>query len=248
MANLDDRLIAVPDTDGELNLWLERLDELLIAVTLYGGDKDDPEPAPPPFGDSTALAAHHRSVGSVLAAERKDAPTPLAPDGRLELLPLRFVSLHAVDLATVGDALAEFGRAALRRTRHHRRRSSRPCVRTPPYRQRTRVRLHPCARPTGPRARPRHRATGDEARAGKRPRGADKLGLRRLRATHRPPHRNVPSRRSPREVPLPRLTAPSGGEPPARPASHDPADARRSDEQGRLRRVRKTTEGPAQAG
>jgi len=93
------RLVAIPDTDGELSLWLDRLEELLLTLSPLPGDPDDWEPPAPPLGDSTALAALQRLSTAVHDVERTDPPALIAPDGRFELVPLRFVVVDASDIA-----------------------------------------------------------------------------------------------------------------------------------------------------
>ncbi|HZT66127.1 MAG TPA: hypothetical protein VFA11_10100 [Acidimicrobiales bacterium] len=107
------RLVAVPDTEGELVYLLEGLEEVLLSLLPAEGDSDDWQPPGPPLGDGSALGALQRVGSEVRAAEREPVVQPLAPDGRFELVPLHFVRLDPADLATVGEALAELGRATL---------------------------------------------------------------------------------------------------------------------------------------
>jgi hypothetical protein len=109
----DTRLVAIPDTDGELVLWLDRLEELLITLSPLPGDPEDWEPPAPPLGDGSALAALQRLSVAVHAAERTEPPALIAPNGRFELVPLRFVRVDPADIARVADGLAALGRATL---------------------------------------------------------------------------------------------------------------------------------------
>jgi len=107
------RLVAIPDTEGDLVDLLEGLEEVLLSLLPAEGDGEDWEPAPGPLGDGSALEALQRVESEVRASERAPVVQPLAPDGRFELIPLRFVRLDPADLATVAGALAELGRATL---------------------------------------------------------------------------------------------------------------------------------------
>ena len=109
----DTRLVAIPDTDGELVQWLDRLEELLVTLSPLPGDPEDWEPPAAPLGDGSALAALQRLNGVVHDAERTEPPALIAPDGRFELVPLRFVAVDPADIATVANGLAALGRATL---------------------------------------------------------------------------------------------------------------------------------------
>lgn len=104
-----ERLVAVPDTDGELYALLSNLEEILIAL-LPGEDEE-------PWGlralDGPARDAAGELVVAVARAERAEAAMPLAPDGLFELVPLRFVTIDETALADVGEALVTIGRALL---------------------------------------------------------------------------------------------------------------------------------------
>jgi hypothetical protein len=103
------RLVAVPDSDGELAHHLGRLEEVLIHLQPYD-DEDDPAPAG--LGPD-ALEALRRVLGAVLAAERTPAVQLLGAAGTFELVPLRVLDLDSGDLATVGQAIAALGHALL---------------------------------------------------------------------------------------------------------------------------------------
>jgi len=103
------RLVAVPDSDGELTHDLGRLEEVLLQLQPYEPDDD---PAPLGLG-ADALAALQRILGAILAAERNPTAKLLASGGTFELIPLRFVDLDDGDLGAVGEAVAALGLALL---------------------------------------------------------------------------------------------------------------------------------------
>jgi hypothetical protein len=102
------RLVMIPDTDGDLADALGLLEEVLLHLQPHEpGD----EPAPPGLGELHALG---RVAMRVYAAEQADdTPALYAPDGGLEYLPLRFVTLRGEDLDAVGTAIAALGAALL---------------------------------------------------------------------------------------------------------------------------------------
>jgi hypothetical protein len=86
----DSRLVAVPDTDGELLHGLDLLEELLLALIAYG-----PEGEPGVYGlGADALEALRMILWVVHAAEDGRALVLIASDGRFELVPVRFVHLR----------------------------------------------------------------------------------------------------------------------------------------------------------
>jgi len=101
------RLVALPDTDGELAHDLGRLEELLLLLQPY--DRGD-EPAPPGLGPA-AVEALQRIRGTVLAAVRGPAPEVIASDHRFEPLAVHFAELEDRDLAVVGEAIAALDRS-----------------------------------------------------------------------------------------------------------------------------------------
>ena len=101
------RLVALPDTDGELAHDLSRLEELLLLLQPY--DPGD-EPAPPGLGP-VAVEALHRIRETVVSAVRVPAPEVIAADRRFEPLAVRFAELDDGDLAAVGDAIAALDRS-----------------------------------------------------------------------------------------------------------------------------------------
>jgi hypothetical protein len=106
------RLVAVPETDGELAHHLGRLEEVLLILQPY-----EPGDEPPPLGlGQIALEALQRISGTVAAAERGPTVELMASGGTFELIPLRFVELDEADLAAVGEAVAALGLALMRST------------------------------------------------------------------------------------------------------------------------------------
>lgn len=109
----DPRLVAVPDTDGELLALLGALEEILISVDPFEDDPEDWHSPASPLGDGRALEALQRVISELADAERSPAPRPLAPDGRFELVPVRFLTLDGADLAVMAQAIAALGQATL---------------------------------------------------------------------------------------------------------------------------------------
>ena len=101
--------IVIPDTDGELMLWLDRLEELLLSLTPHADDADPWAPPTAPLGSGTALAALQRLSIAVHQAERAGAPTLIAPDGRFELVPLLLLRVDPADVATLAQAIIILG-------------------------------------------------------------------------------------------------------------------------------------------
>jgi hypothetical protein len=101
------RLVALPDTDGELTHDLGRLEALLLLLQAY--DPAD-EPAPPGLGPA-AVAALQRVRGNVLAALRGPGPEIIVADRRFEPLAVHFAQLDDGDLGLVGDAIAALDRS-----------------------------------------------------------------------------------------------------------------------------------------
>jgi hypothetical protein len=104
------RLVAIPDNDqGEVTAPLGVLEEVLIALV----DHDGEGISSGVLADGSALAALQRLLVAVVDVERGPAAQPLAPDGRFELIPLRFATMGEADLRLVGEALAVLGRATV---------------------------------------------------------------------------------------------------------------------------------------
>ncbi len=104
------RLVVVPDTDGDLADALSILEEVLLQLQPHEPDDD---PAAPQLG-AAELQALGRVARRVYAAEHADdTPSLHTPDGTLEYLPLRFITLLGEDLDNLGAAIAALGAALL---------------------------------------------------------------------------------------------------------------------------------------
>jgi hypothetical protein len=103
------RLVALPDTDGELVFLLGRLEEVLLALAPIDADDEAPADALGPV----ALQAAQNIRAGVLAAERRATAQLFAAGGTFELVPVRVVDLDESDLAALGAAVAAFGSALL---------------------------------------------------------------------------------------------------------------------------------------
>ena len=105
------RPVAIPDTDGEIQAALERLEELLGMVA---PDEADPEP-PGPVG-TDALEAVASLASAVRTAESAPAAQPIAPDGHYELVPIAWAHVKSADVAQLGLAVQALGRACASRS------------------------------------------------------------------------------------------------------------------------------------
>lgn len=101
---------VVPDLDDELLAVIRQMEEILTAID--PGQPGEPDALPEPLAGDKALQALLRIWDLVHPGQGEDAVQAgygrlLAPDGRLELLPLRVVDLPAEDLAVLaaGGAL-----------------------------------------------------------------------------------------------------------------------------------------------
>ncbi len=111
-AHADKRLVAVPATGGKVLRLLGHLGELLLhGVALQ--DNHDPghrivlvRLAPEPIcGALTRLAS------AISAAESRPPAQPVAPDGRLDLVPLSWAAVDRADLIQLGLAAQALGQA-----------------------------------------------------------------------------------------------------------------------------------------
>ncbi|MFI6134036.1 hypothetical protein [Micromonospora sp. NPDC051141] len=100
----------VPDLDDELLAVIRQVEEILTAID--PGQPGEPDALPEPLAGDEALRAMLRIWDLVRSGQGEDAAQAgygrlLAPNGRLELLPLRVVDLPAEDLAVLaaGGAL-----------------------------------------------------------------------------------------------------------------------------------------------
>ncbi|MDP9074807.1 MAG: hypothetical protein M3N98_11660 [Actinomycetota bacterium] len=99
------RLIAIPDTDGELVHLLGGLEEVLLHLVPGEDEHHDDTDLPAGLGIA-ALAAVQAVSATVAAAERHPAAELYASDSRLELIALRFVELDEAELAALSAAVA----------------------------------------------------------------------------------------------------------------------------------------------
>ena len=101
------RPVAVPDTDGEIQSALERLDEL---VAMAVPDDDDRERAATVV-DAAAGDTVARLAAAGRAAESGPVAQPIAPDGRYELIPIAWAHVETADLVQLGVTVQAVGRA-----------------------------------------------------------------------------------------------------------------------------------------
>ncbi|MBM0233204.1 hypothetical protein JNW91_15825 [Micromonospora sp. STR1_7] len=100
----------VPDLDDEFLTLLGQVEEILMAI-----DPNELHPTPAPLAGDEALYAMRRVWEAVHISQGKYATSAghgrlLAPDGRLDLLPLRVVDLPADDLKALAAAGIELQR------------------------------------------------------------------------------------------------------------------------------------------
>ena len=103
------RTIVIPDTDGELSCWLDRLEEILLALTPLSDGAEDWDAPASPIGDGAALDALQKLSRACHRAERAAPVTLIAPDGRFELIPLHTVPTDTDDVETILAALRMLG-------------------------------------------------------------------------------------------------------------------------------------------
>jgi hypothetical protein len=110
-AHAEERLVAIPDTDGEVQAALGRLDELLGLIWQW--EQEEPDHG---TGLRLATEAAHHAVGRISAAVRRaeaEVPAqPVAPDGRYELVPVAWATMARADLVELGLAVQALGRAS----------------------------------------------------------------------------------------------------------------------------------------
>ena len=100
------RPVAVPDTEGEIQSALGRLDELLTMATPPEDDPDLAATVDADAGDTVACLA-----AAVRAAESGPAAQPIAPDGRYELIPIAWAHVETADVIELGLTVQALGRA-----------------------------------------------------------------------------------------------------------------------------------------
>jgi hypothetical protein len=106
------RVVAVPDTDGEVREALARLEELLWGITARA--EDEPVRSSQ-LGQSSAehtRRAVERLSRAVAVAEAQPPAQPIGPDGRYELVPLAWALIERADLVQFGLGTQALGRAS----------------------------------------------------------------------------------------------------------------------------------------
>lgn len=105
------RLVAVPDTDGDVAAALVRLEELLLGVVARETDEPEHPSGPGQLASGPTLAAVQRLGAAVAEAERGAVAQPVAPDGRYELVPMAWATVQRADLVQLGLGVEAIGRA-----------------------------------------------------------------------------------------------------------------------------------------
>lgn len=103
----DPDLRVVPDLGDELTHALEQVEELLLTLAVW--ESEDGAELPAPFTNGQALAALQDVADALRPTQSRDDKSPvpgrlLAPDGRYEHLPLRFVRIAAANLDVLDHA------------------------------------------------------------------------------------------------------------------------------------------------
>jgi hypothetical protein len=113
----------VPDLDVELVFVLNQVEEVLLTLSAWESDPDNPAVLPAPLAGRRALEALNRVQGLIAPTQtrtdRAGAAIPvtvgparlLGPDGRYEHRALRLVALDQADLDLLAAAAGEMGRA-----------------------------------------------------------------------------------------------------------------------------------------
>lgn len=103
--------MAIPDTGGEVQGALDRLDELLTLIWQWELARPDRHAGVGlRLATSRAHALERISI-AVRRAEAEGPAQPIAPDGRNTLVPLAWARLGRADLVTFGQAVLALGRA-----------------------------------------------------------------------------------------------------------------------------------------
>jgi hypothetical protein len=109
--------------NADLVFVLSQVEEVLLTLSAWECDPDDPAVLPAPLAGRRALEALNRVQGLITPAQTRtdhagvEIPVTvgparlLGPDGRYEHRPLRLVALDQADLDLLADAAAEMGRA-----------------------------------------------------------------------------------------------------------------------------------------
>ena len=106
------RLVAIPDTEGEVQAALGRLDQLLGLVAAWQEEDHDRGEV---GLDQLALGPSREAVWRLASAVRRSGGeatgSTSAPDGRYELVPLGWAVVERADLVQLGLAAQALGRA-----------------------------------------------------------------------------------------------------------------------------------------
>ncbi|MBW3613851.1 MAG: hypothetical protein KY439_00885 [Actinobacteria bacterium] len=105
------RLVAIPDTDGEVQAALWRLDELLGLVAAWEEEQRDHGAGAGQLAVGPSREAVSRLATAVRKAEAKPPAQPVAPDGRYELVPVAWAVVERADLVQLGLAARALGQA-----------------------------------------------------------------------------------------------------------------------------------------
>ena len=108
----DRRVAAIPDTEGDVQAALGRLEELLSLVAAWLEEEADRDGA---GGSGLAVGPSREAVrrlGTAVRAAEAAAPAqPVAPDGRYQLVPLAWAIVERADLVQLGLAAQALGQA-----------------------------------------------------------------------------------------------------------------------------------------
>ena len=109
-AHAETRLVAVPDTEGDVQAALARLEQLVGAVAAGEGDQAGRQ-GRGQLAVEPAREALERLSAAVRAAEAIPPAQPIAPAGLAELVPLAWAAVERADLIALGLAVQAVGRA-----------------------------------------------------------------------------------------------------------------------------------------
>jgi hypothetical protein len=109
----DKRLCLIPDLGEELVEVMNRLNEILLALSQT--NEEEPIELAEALVGNEVLPAFERIWGTVRPTQGAiDRPRLLGPDGRYEHVPLAFVRIDEDDLQSLGTTIADLGKEAVR--------------------------------------------------------------------------------------------------------------------------------------
>jgi hypothetical protein len=117
-----ERVVLVPDLDGELLAPLRALEEVLLSLAMWEDDDLEDPPTdrqpvtlPAPLAGGVALAAVQRLADALRPTQSvgPDRGRILGPDGRYEHAPLTVLELPAADVETLSATAAALGHPLL---------------------------------------------------------------------------------------------------------------------------------------